>query len=393
MKEPIKNFLNNNLILLLVLSIILRILVVIFTPFLGDIVNTYKLGEGIFENAKIYSDQLPYPPPIYYYVAFIFYISKLTHIPFLYLYKLLPLLSDIAILILLYKHLKNKTTVLLYAYNPVIILVSSAFGKEEPYVILIVLLSYLSFAKRKLVSALLLSTSICIKAFPVLLVPSFIQKISSIKSKLLFFLLTTIPVSALVVPFLFINYDGISQNFLNYSGMADYGWGAIVKTISAIWSGNSINFSPFASNLHGILTVTKFLYLVVLGILFFVSSIKKNFLLLKLIIFIFLLFYIIHGGIGTNFLYWVFPFLLLYNAKVAFSYTFFSTFAVIGYLLTQFYHPVLRHISFVLFATPIYTNILYLISLLLFYGYLFYLFIYVWKNNSSDLNTYKQYIL
>jgi len=287
--------------------------------------------------------------------------------------------------------LKDKKKILLYVLNPVVIFVSSILGQFDPIVIFFLLLAYISFINKSSIikTGLLLSASICFKTYAILLFPFFFLNIKNIRNRIIFTIATLIPFLMIILPFIFSDFNSINKTFFTYTGAADYGWLASFKAMSALIGKTSINFSPINYLLPILLTISKYIFIPSYFLLiFWLIRLKKN--LLIGINLVFLLFFIIHGGIGTNFLFWVIAFLMLYDSNLVKTYTFFGFPAVIFYVLGQFYEPVLKHYNFLLFKTPTVVNLFYFITTLVFWLYLVGLFFNLLTQKNSKANLGKR---
>src|SRR3990167_7088149 len=111
-------FVKKNLIPIIIASIVLRIIILLITPRVGDVVNAHSIADNFLKTGQIYGiGNNPYPPVVIFYYVFALYISRIVCIPFLYISKLLPIIADMIIIIFLYKALKVKEQVLLFAFN------------------------------------------------------------------------------------------------------------------------------------------------------------------------------------------------------------------------------------------------------------------------------------
>ena len=63
-----------------------------------------------------------------------------------------------------------------------------------------------------------------------------------------------------ISPFLIFDFNNLYNDYLSYTGAPDYGWVAIIKTVSALYGGTSINYAPIVSYLHQMLSVSKYIF-------------------------------------------------------------------------------------------------------------------------------------
>lgn len=372
---------------ILILGIVIRILAVILSPEIGDSHNAHTFGDIFWQTGSIYSNNqvlYPYPPLLAYYLGFSAFLSSKLHIPFVYIFKIPPVLADICLLYVLKRIIKKPTVLLYYALNPIAIVTSSVFGKEDAFVILFAFLAYLVHKKGNsfILSAVLLGLSFWIKTFTILLLPLFLLRLPNLKTKLTFSLIMFIPYIGIVLPYVITDFANVHAVYFSYSGVVDYGWLAIIKAGSAILSGTSINFTPIDDLLPAMLHISKYVFISAY-ILFLFRQYRSKTSLNNQIILVFLLFYIVYGGIGTNFLFWIVPFLLLSDFHSAKSYSIAGSLAIICYILTQLYEPVLKYIPVPFLRTPTLLSVFYFVSLALFWILLIKVFyrIYHYDNN------------
>lgn len=382
-----RKFIKKNLSFLIIVSIFLRIVLILVSPEIADAKNAHTVADIFLKTGVLYQKEqiYPYPPVWIYYMAFSAFLQNAFNIPFVYLIKIPPFLADVTILFLLMKLLKKKQSVLIYAFNPIVIAVSSVFGKEDPVMILLAFLAYLYFEKkgRIALSSFWLGLSVWLKTFTVVFAPLYLFRLKDNGTKIKFILIIFLPLMLIMFPFLAKDFETINSVYFKYVGSADYGWLASLKALSGFISGSPINFTPINYLLPQLLTISKyaFLFFYVLLLVFLFKHSKKS--LLLSIILIFLLFFITYGGIGTNFLFWIIPFIMLYDHNVAKIYTLIGTPSVFFYILGQFYVPVLRHYDFFLFTTPVFINLFYFLSTSIFWFYLVAVFFSLLTQNNS----------
>jgi hypothetical protein len=117
-----------------------------------------------------------YPP----FAQLVFALSYLTY-PSLYTLKAASVLFDLASLLVLIKILEfkgiNKNRVLLYAWNPLVIVEFASSGHADSLAVFFVLLAYyLHLQQKSFASGAALGLAVLSKLYPVLLVPFFFKK-------------------------------------------------------------------------------------------------------------------------------------------------------------------------------------------------------------------------
>jgi hypothetical protein len=308
-----------------------------------------------------------------YYEGVSVLVNESSGIPFRYILKIPIVLADVGIIWLLMRILKDKVMVLWYAWNPLVLYIGAGESAFDSIVMFFLLLSFYSYSKKTVWSGIWLSLSIMMKTYTILLLPVFLWKLKTWSKRFKFGLAAGLPFLVIMLPVLIREFEPTKGTYLSYAGTSDYGWLAIVKSLFALGYGTSINLSPFSQWEDSLLDISKYMFLAVYVWLLWILW-KRKYRLPVGIILIFLLFYIIMGGVATQYLSWVIPFLLIMGTKEIVAYTILSTVAMVTYLLGQFYEPVLKHYDFFLFQSPGLFNAFYLISLLVFWFYIFRLF-------------------
>jgi len=214
------------------------------------------------------------------------------------------------------------------------------------------------------------------------MVPLFLSKINRLKGKIIFTFSSLALFVFITIHPLLTDFKNIQETYLGYKGAADFGWLGSIKTISALISGTSINFTPINNNLSFFLDISKYCFIIFYLILLQKNiKVKKN--LLHMIVQTFLLFYIIIGGVGVQYFFWIIPFLLIYDKKQIKIYSVLSSLAMIGYVGVQFYYPILRYYNLFIFKNPFYLNFIYLLVITVFWIYLIALFFYLCRTSAK----------
>jgi len=339
----------NNLFFILVVSLLARILPLFnavdwtdlyaqqAVPILNHL-NIYSATQGIF----------PYSPVSMFLPALGAKISLIFRVPFHIIMRLPAIVADVGIALSIYVTLikmgrKNAFSAgLLYALNPVSILISSFHGN---IISIATLFSFLAYAvllpgveKNYRLSALLLGMGIGFRGYPILLLPLFILKLKiSLSQKIEYVLYSVMPTAISFVPFLFLDYKSVFREVFSYSGFPDYGLAAILRAIYSFVNNTRLYGLP--DNLLGILADTsKALFFVVYALILLVSAKKK---LVSLILVVFLTFFFVYTGISSQYFIWVLPFAFLVRDKMLKYYVLFGTWALVNFY--WIYHP---HIIF-----------------------------------------------
>lgn len=326
----------------IILSIFLRVFFVVNGLDVADVKLLHEMGETVLKGTNPYLSLNfnIYPPIAVYLEAATLYFSNILNIPFHILTKLWPNLADIITTLILYKFLisqkvkpvKASLWSLLFILNPVSIIISSAHGQLDPIPSLLVLFTIylLTFNVTRFsvyLSALLLGLAIAIKPNPVMLLPIFLFYVQkSLKQKVIFLLLIITPLTVTLSPFLLHNAPEIIKNLLNYSGVYDFGYSAILR---GVWYQKNANFwLPLTNEL---LDASKLSFLA--GAFFtFVLFIKSKDLV-KSCLAIYLLFLTFYFGISAQYLIWILPLAIAAREKMIIPFSFAGIIALLGFYM------------------------------------------------------------
>src|SRR5262249_43807327 len=184
------------------------------------------LGKNVYAETR---NVFPYAPVSMFYPALCLMLSALLGIPFHVVIKLCAIAADVGIVVALYalggRVVSGRAAVLsalLYALNPVSILVCAFHGNIMPLVVLLIVTAYLLFridADRNLViSGLLLGLATGWRTFPILLLPFFLASISGAAKKMRFAACVAVPVVVSMLPFAWVGAQPMLHEMLGYSG-------------------------------------------------------------------------------------------------------------------------------------------------------------------------------
>jgi 4-amino-4-deoxy-L-arabinose transferase-like glycosyltransferase len=277
--------------------------------------NVYAVTHNVF----------PYAPVSMFYPALCLELSWILGIPFHVVVKLFAILADVGIVWVLYTmggKLFGRWTALsaavLYALNPVSILVSSFHGNIMPLVVLLMVTAYLLFRvdpdKNLVVSGLILGLATGWRSFPILLLPFFLAFIDRKAKKLRFAACVVVPVVLSMIPFAWVDAQPMLHEILTYSGWGiHHGPFAIVRgfhllSIGQITWENPPGWTPW-------MFFSKFVFLALYGI---AAVFARRIGLLNGILVTFFLFDVVYSGVASQYLIWTVPFLLLTDSKAMF---------------------------------------------------------------------------
>ncbi len=330
---------KKKIILLILLTIVLRFIPAVITPVSGDLKNSFVVNELIFKGDDPYLSGVCSNPPLWlWWGAGAFSLGQFFHLPFQLVIKVPMILADILICLLIYQLVKDKklrfVSALFYSLNPVSILVTGFHGQFDSFVILTILLAIKFFrSPKKWLSPFSLGLGIALKSFPVLIGPVFLLKKKKIKEKIIFAFWSALPIFLILLPFLFKYSLGSAKYIFGYSGITDFGWMAIIRAINWLSHGQAfLAIDGFGT----LLSWNKIGFLALYGFLFLWLIKKKKDLIFAWTI-IFTAFYLFYGGISSQYLVWILPFLIIIDLKMAIYYSFFACLAMASFY--SFFFP------------------------------------------------------
>src|SRR4030043_479756 len=274
---------KNILIIGFTISILIRVYLILHSLDVADVSTMHKIANILSEgkNPYINADFYVYPPlgVILQYASLkIAYILK---IGFHQVLRIWPSLADLFIGGLIYKFLIKKKIkplkaslwTVFFVLNPISIMISTLHGQLDSIPTLLILLS-ISFLKN--------------------------------------------------------SYPTIISKLVSYSGVYDFGYAAILRSLW--YQHNASYWLPFDIQFAQISKITF-----LIGYLFVVLALIKSKDLIKTSLTIFLLFYAFYFGVSAQYFIWALPFAIIERDKITVPFTLFCTIALIGFYL--FFSP------------------------------------------------------
>lgn len=330
------------LVLGVLISLAIRIFFIAQSKHTADIYLMYNMGVAFLagHNPYLTLDFNSYPPLAIFLEVAAIQISSFLHTSFVTIFKLFPNLADFLCGLLIYQFLIKKKVssfkatlwTVFYLLNPISIVISSAHGQLEGITSFFVVLAIfiLEFSKTKSSSyfaALSLGLAIAVKPNPIMLIPFFLLfKKSSIKDKIIFFILTLTPIILSLMPFVWQQPGQILTRLFGYSGVSDISYAAVLRSI---WY--QINAQTNLPLNQELLVASKYIFGAGLFVLILIFTGSRN--LVKACLAAYLLFISFYFGIGSQYLVWVIPLAILERDKRIFYYTFFASLALLGFYL------------------------------------------------------------
>jgi glycosyl transferase family 87 len=211
-----------------------------------DIASYRMQAETVFRHINIYTyapadDRYPYPPVWIWIIAALRWLSTALSVRFEAMAKLPAVLGDLAIAGALYLYARERVGAgwralippALFAFNPLVILISAGHGQLDALVVLFVLLAVHlrgPHADRHLAwSALALGMAIALKGYPVLVLPYLALTVASWRKRLLVTALSLVPVLAsfIVYAAVFGYTERMMSAVLRYRSSHIFGWIAV----------------------------------------------------------------------------------------------------------------------------------------------------------------------
>jgi len=237
--------------------------------------------------------------PFYPYLAAASVLVKSFLNPFLFL-KLIFGVFDIGVTYMVYLlSKKNSNSMLLYAINPVSLIISNIHGQFDAIPLFFLLwAAYLSIKKKNILSVIALSAGVWIKTWPFLFSLPFLKRL---KDKREFFLIGIFPLLFTLthVVFFRINIIDILTPIKNYRGVYGF-WGI----------GAMISFLPILSLF--LMKIVRRVFL--LSFLIFSIFIKRKNIIDEILILL-LFFFSFTVTFGSQWLIWLLPFIIIKKPK------------------------------------------------------------------------------
>ena len=287
--------------LIIILAFVLRLFITLaFLTSKSDDLNTFlRDGQYLLDRNPKYDAS--YFPFIAYLGMTAIYLKNVIH-PYIFL-KIIFTLFDVAILFpLYYLSKKNLQSVLIYALNPISIIVLNIHGQMESIPLFFFLSAVLFFRKNKLLgSVLTLSYAIYTKPWPVLFVIPLIKKA---KKKFLFVLLAFFPIFLTLIHVLFFPTPlaAIIERVKNHRGI----FGAWGLSKIALYLTN-YNLNPLIEQLMRRIFLLAF-------IIFSLFREEKN--IVKSILMVMLFLFVFTPTFGIQWFAWLVPFIIIVRPKL-----------------------------------------------------------------------------
>jgi len=243
------------LLFLLLAALLVRLIPVLLLPVGAgyDIDSFHLVGNAFLNGEEVYTSAArgrhPYLPLHMYLIGLLTYLSRITPLPFVSWIKLPAVIADLLITAVIYEvfrrwHETEEAAVywaLLYALNPISVLVTAYHGQFDSIPVLLLLLSWFvwHFGRHITRSAVLLGFSILYKTWPIIFLPVIFIRLPDNRRRLTYSLISIgIPVvfTAAYVLIMASNPLPMLRRALTHSGVPGY-WGlsALIYVPGGIW--------------------------------------------------------------------------------------------------------------------------------------------------------------
>lgn len=234
--------------LALLISLALHIQVVLSSSGVWSDIHAYGIqADSVFHHQNVYdvTDRYPYPPVWIWIITLARWVAVTFGVRFDIVARAPAIIADLALALLLLRYawrrwgncLLTLVPMLLFALNPVAILISAGHGQFDALVIFFLLLAvYLwgeKLDQRIIWGALAFGVAIALKGYPVLALPYF-ALMAPRGSRLLLIAVSFVPlaVSLLVYCALFGISPHMLSNVLGYQSTPDFGWGFLLANVA-----------------------------------------------------------------------------------------------------------------------------------------------------------------
>lgn len=304
--------------LILLLAGLVRLLPALWLPVgAGYDIDSYRLvTDALLSGREVYTAALgrhPYLPFQMVIMGAMARLAEVTGLPYVAAIKLPAVLADVALTGLIYRAIavtrgRNWATylALLYALNPVSLLVTSYHGQFEAITLLLLTVAWYFWEQsRRMASAGAFGLAILNKTWPVILLPLFFIRLRDWRQRIGFTLVALgIPVIA-VLTYLFVfsaDPAPMLQRALTHRGVAGYwGPGAVLSPTAAL-------YPALQPAMDALITVRNGLLLVVILLSLWWTRRQS---VLDAILTTLLGVFVVTVGFGIQWLVWLVPFALL----------------------------------------------------------------------------------
>ncbi len=310
----------------------------------ADMILYGEQAAPLFEHLNVYQvtyHVFPYTPLAMPIPALCMALSTLSSVAFHIVMKIPALIGDLGIAATIFVVLGRyggKAALfwgVLYAVNPVSILITSFHGNMMALPTLLMFLAYVVLLrdqeKNYRLSGLLLGLAVGLRTYPVLLVPLFFSKMTvCAEKKKAFLAYCLVPACLSAVPFLVADFPSFLRETCSYAGTPDFGLMAVGRAVKCLHQ-----MAFFRSQVEDQeMIVFKNLFFIYYGVILYYCG-KRT--LIASIMLTFLGFYFISAGVAAQYFIWILPFAFLAKQRFLYMYLVFASLAMVDFY--ALYHP------------------------------------------------------
>ena len=243
------------LLFLLLVALFIRLVPLLLLPVGAgyDIESFHLVGNAFLNGEEIYTSAArgrhPYLPLHLYLIGFLTHLSRITPLPFVVWIKLPAVIADLLITAVIYDVFRrwHETEsaaafwALLYALNPISVLVTSYHGQFDSLPVLLLLFSWFTwhFGRQITKSAVFSGFSILYKTWPIIFLPVIFIRLPDNRRRLTYILISIgIPVAFTAAYVLIMDSNPVPmlRRALTHSGVPGY-WGlsALIYVPGGFW--------------------------------------------------------------------------------------------------------------------------------------------------------------
>ncbi len=309
------------LFILLLITLLVRLAPMLLLPVGAryDIDSFQLVGEALLRGEDIYTSPArtrhPYLPLQMYWIGMAWWGSLQSGLPLAMLVKIAPLLADIGLTALIFvtyrRWQKGLVTAvsfaLLYALNPVSLLVSAYHGQFDAISVLLLGLAWFTwhFGRRLGQSSAALGFAILNKTWPVVFLPIVLIRLHSNRQRLIYTLIAVGIPMGLILFYLWVFQASpapLLRRALLHTGVANY-WG-----VSAILDVTN-KITPFFAPAAEFYYAGRRFWLLLVGLLLLWATRRQS--ALDALLTIILGEFVVTAGLGIQWLLWIVPFAIL----------------------------------------------------------------------------------
>jgi NHL repeat len=315
----------------------------------ADVATEFRRGWSSVNGDNLYAAEYPYTPLSQWFSALAFAVSRLAGVRFELVFKLLLIAGDLLVLGWLRSALAERGSprrivvgsCLLWALNPVSVLVSSVHGNPSTLVAVAMLgtwryLERYRSARRRpdlALAATLFGIAVALRGFPILATPALVLLgLRRWRERAVFVAVAAVPTLAVSIPYLVHLGTSMVRNMASYSGNTDFGWLAAVRAFAYLHGG-----SKFGVYDPAWLADSKVAFLAAVGLSYAALRLARESAYGEAVLLPFLLFYGVYGGVSAQYLVWIVPLAIVVAPAFAALFSIVAAGAMLCFYVV--YHP------------------------------------------------------